>query len=213
MDFYCKVCSGSDIFEHCGNCVCIEVCTDALMHVYALTHRCICIMHACCVRICVRLLPICVTDSCAAPAGDVPLSPSLLPSFYQGHLTAQCPKGARHPPNWTDNTAAAEHSRAFLIKRYKRYEVQCVITKLHSFQNQRERQLKKASVSAELSLALWLKSWQPSVSGKTPLALMQSTAACWASRLRDGLQQTHEQMGCPTQMRYGVFSGKAANIC
>lgn len=110
----------------------------------------------------------------------------------------------------TQQQSTAELS---LIKRYKRYEIQCVITEPHSFQNQRERQLKKASVSTELSLALWLKPWQPSVSGKIPLALRQSAAACWAGQLRDGLQQTHEQTGCPSQMRYGEFSGKAANIC
>lgn len=64
--------------------------------------------------ICLRV-PICVTDSCAAPAGDVPLSPLLLLSFYQGHLTVKGPKGARHPPTSTDNTTA-ERSTPFFNK-------------------------------------------------------------------------------------------------
>lgn len=132
-------------------------------------------------------------------------------SSHSIKVTSLCsPKGARHPPNRTDNTAT-EHSRAFFNKEIQK--IQYVIREPLSFQNQRERQLKKASVSAELSLALWLKPRQPSVSGKTPLALGQSAAACWAGQLRDGLQQTHEQKGCPSQIRYGEFSGKEANIC
>lgn len=69
-------------------------------------------MYARCTHISERL-PICVTDSCAAPAGDVPLSPSLL-SFYQGHLTVQRPKGAGPPPNRTDNTAHGGAQQSFL---------------------------------------------------------------------------------------------------
>lgn len=70
-------------------------------------------------RTCVRL-PICVTHSCAAPAGDAPLSPSLLPSFYQGHLTVRRPRGAGHPADSTGNMAAAEHGRAFFNKEIQK---------------------------------------------------------------------------------------------
>lgn len=134
-------------------------------------------------------------------------------SFYQGHLTVHSQRSqASSQQNRQHSSRAYPGCWLSLIRRYKRYELQYVITGLYSFQNQRETQLKKASVSAECSLVLWLKSWQPSVSGKTPLALWQSAAACWADQLRDGLQQTHEQRGCLAQMKYREFSGKAANI-
>lgn len=135
-------------------------------------------------------------------------------SSHSIKVTSLCsPKGARQPPDRTANTAAEREGAFFNKDIQKIWDTVCYYRAAFFPKNQRGRQLKKASVSAELSLALWLKLWQPSVSGKTPLALRQSAAACWAGRLRDGLQQTHEEKGCPSQMRYGEFSGKEANIC
>lgn len=59
-------------------------------------------MYACCECVC---LPICVTDSCAAPAGDIgtlPFTPS-----HSIKVTSLCiPRGARHPPSRADGPAA-----------------------------------------------------------------------------------------------------------
>lgn len=53
-------------------------------------------------RVC---LPICVTDSCAAPARDT--ATLLFTPSHSIKVTSLCsPKGAKHPPNRTDSTAA-----------------------------------------------------------------------------------------------------------
>lgn len=102
------------------------------MYAYTLTYRCICIMYACRTQIWVWL-PICVTDSCAAPAGDVPLSPSLLLSFYQGHLTVQSQRSQASSQQNRAHINTAEHihiplhsqhtkgCKLSLMERYKRY--------------------------------------------------------------------------------------------
>lgn len=69
-------------------------------------------------------VPICVIDSHAAPAGDVPLSPSLLLSFYQGHVTVHRPEGASKP-----NTRQSTADSPTKVAKDMRYSVllQCCI--------------------------------------------------------------------------------------
>lgn len=107
LDFYCRI-------KHIEETACASepVSVRLLRYVDALTHGCICIMYACGTHIW-ECRPICVTHSCAAPAVDVPLSPSLLPHSIK--VTSLCsPKGARRPPSRTDNTAEHIHAAGFL---------------------------------------------------------------------------------------------------
>lgn len=148
-----------------NRCIAETACVRADMHicinilyVYALKHRYIWIMYAC--LICV---PICVTvvqhllGMCHSP----------LHSFSDSlKVTSVC----NVPKSRATSRQGREHGRTPHLSLIKIRDT-VFLLQPHSFQNQRERQLKEEFVSAELILALWLKTLQPNVSGKTPLAL------------------------------------------
>lgn len=137
---------------------------------------------------------ICVSNSCAAPTTEdtLPLS-SLLPLLGSRSPHCAIPKepGILPAEQTAQRQKQIQASAASSFIETK--DMRCIMLQ-PSFQNQRERQLKAASVSAERSLVSWLK---PSVIAKTPLAPRQSAVARWADQFRDGLQQTHEQEGMP----------------
>lgn len=110
------------------------------------------------------------------------------------------------PPVQTTQRPSAAHLS--LIRRH-RYEIQHFITELHSFQDQRERQLKKAIVSTKLSLALWLKPWKPNVSWKKPTGTQAVL-----SRMVDWPSSTNPmQKGCRSPVRYEEISGNVTKVC
>lgn len=90
--------------------------------------------------------------------GTLPLSPSLL-SFYQGHLNMLSQRSqASSQQNRQQSTAAERRLLAFFnIQIQKIGDTVCYYIAAFFPKIKRERQVKKASVSAELSLALWLK--------------------------------------------------------
>lgn len=98
---------------------------------------------------------LCHTQLCSTCCGCATL-PFTPPPFYQGHLTVQSQRSQAPSQQNRQHSRAHPRCRLSSIRRYKRHEIQYVITKPNSLQNQTKRQLQKASVSAEPSLALWL---------------------------------------------------------
>lgn len=88
-----------------------------------------------------RVLYAFTCHSCAAPAGEVSLSPSLLLP-YQGHLSVQSPKGDSKAPRRT-GSSRAKHKTPSKIENFF-HDIP------HLFLNHRERQMKNVFVSAEL---------------------------------------------------------------
>lgn len=134
-------------------------------------------------------------------------------------VTSLCiPGGARQPPDAAGHTLT--HTRAPLhsdankgcaLSIMEVQEIRDVLLQRHVLP---KRNQQKAGVCpCRAPSGPLVEATTATCEWKNPTGTPAVHSSVLAGQVRDGLQQTHQQKGCPTQLRDGEFSGKAANIC